>query len=256
MTLNFQNTNIFYSAKGTGKPLVLLHGFLESSAIWEPFLEALARERMVITIDLPGHGRTGTLGEVHTMELMAKVVKAVLEKLSVEKATFAGHSMGGYVCLSFAEQFPGAIHNLILMNSTPEADTEERKTNRERAIKLIQKNKSAFIGMAISNLLPRESNRKYEKELQAIRNEALQFPEEGIIASIKGMKIRTDKIEVLKKFRNRKVIIAGANDPVLDWKRIEKVAFHCNCELISTKNGHLSFLEDTTQIREILHFID
>ncbi|UJH89983.1 alpha/beta fold hydrolase [Antarcticibacterium sp. 1MA-6-2] len=89
MLLEFKNTQIFFTSKGAGKPLVLLHGFLESSSIWEPYIEDLSQVRQVICIDLPGHGHSGTIGSIHSMELMADVVKAVLEHLKISKASFA-----------------------------------------------------------------------------------------------------------------------------------------------------------------------
>lgn len=256
MKLTFQDSPVHYYSKGEGKPVVLLHGFLESSTIWAPYVFELSQKRQVITIDLPGHGKTGTIGEIHTMELMAEVVKAVLKKLNISSATFVGHSMGGYVALAFAEKYPESINELVLMNSTPEADSEEKSGNRDRAVKLVKKNKEAYISMAISNLLPEENKSIYKNKLEELKAEALKFPTEGITASLKGMKIRTDRKHLLKTFNNRKYLIAGKKDPVIDWKIAKKIATTCDCQLILTENGHLSFLEDSSEIRKMLHFID
>ncbi|MFO7719364.1 MAG: alpha/beta fold hydrolase, partial [Gillisia sp.] len=106
MILNYENTPIFYSTKGTGNPLVFLHGFLESTKIWEPFIEKLSAKRQVICIDLPGHGKSGNISDIHTMELMADAVHAVLKHLRIEQVSLVGHSMGGYVSLAFLEKFP------------------------------------------------------------------------------------------------------------------------------------------------------
>src|SRR5690606_3968227 len=132
MIIEHQGIPVYYSSKGHGKPLVLLHGFLETSKIWDPYIEELAAKRQVICIDLPGHGDTGVFGEVHSMELMAQVVNIVLEELNVSRATITGHSMGSYVSLAFAELYPEKISGLVLMNSVPVADTEEKRINREK----------------------------------------------------------------------------------------------------------------------------
>jgi len=153
MMLKYKNTPLFFSAKGIGNPLVLLHGFLESSNIWKPFVEELSKNRQVIAIDLPGHGLSGNIDDIHTMELMADAVQHILLHLSVDKASFLGHSMGGYVSLAFYEKFPTMTKGLVLLNSTPEADSDEKKKNRERSISLLKRNKKAFVSMAISNLL-------------------------------------------------------------------------------------------------------
>ncbi|HER41273.1 MAG TPA: alpha/beta fold hydrolase, partial [Salinimicrobium catena] len=159
-TLNFKKKKIYYTDDGTGETLVLLHGFLESQEIWTEFIPEFSEYGRIITIDLPGHGRSECLAEVHSMELMAETVHAVLQKLQVKKANFIGHSMGGYVTLSFLEQYPKMVGELMLLNSTPEEDSEEKKQNRDRAIEVVQKNKKAFISMAISNLLPPENEQK------------------------------------------------------------------------------------------------
>lgn len=256
MTINFKSTPIAFGAKGTGNPIVLLHGFLESSKIWEPFIADLSKKRKVIYMDLPGHGGSGTLGEVHTMEQQATIVKTVLDTLGETSVTLVGHSMGGYVCLAFLEQYPELVKSIMLMNSTPEADDDEKQKNRDRAIDLVKRNKKTYISMAISNLLTPENNEKFKTQIDDLKEEALTFPEEGIINSLKGMKIRTERIDVLRKFYGSKYFMIGKKDPVTDWEQVNNIAEACDCKIFLTENGHLSYLEDSAEVREILHFID
>ncbi|CAM4199682.1 alpha/beta fold hydrolase [Gillisia limnaea] len=256
MKLNYKSTELFYTTKGTGNPLVFLHGFLESSKIWEPFIEKLSAKRQVICIDLPGHGKSGNISDMHTMELMADAVHEILKHLKIERASLVGHSMGGYVSLAYMEKFPGITKSLILMNSTPEEDSEEKKTNRDRSIAIIRKNKKAFVSMAITNLLPPENYLKFKKEIDELKNNANQMSEEGIIAALKGMKIRTNRISLLKNFRNQKYLILGKRDPVLNTDDTQSVGDFCQCKIILTETGHLSYMENYTEIDEILHFID
>lgn len=256
MQLLYKNTKIYFSSKGSGKPLVLLHGFLESSKIWESYISELQKTRQVIVIDLPGHGQSGIIGKVHSMEVMADVVKTVLQHLRIEKAALVGHSMGGYVSLAFCELYPEMISSLVLMNSTPEEDSEERKLNRERSVKLVQRNKEAYIKMAISNLLSPENYKKFETDLKKIQEEAFRFSAEGIISALEGMKIRTSRIETLKKYSRQKFIIAGRKDPVLEFNSLLNIALQINCEVKILPDGHLSYLENYGEILQMMHFID
>ena len=73
--IKFQNQPIRYKTEGLGNVVVLLHGFLESLEIWNSFSEMLSKYFNVISIDLPGHGESGSLGEVHSMDLMAENLK-------------------------------------------------------------------------------------------------------------------------------------------------------------------------------------
>jgi len=256
MMLNYRNTQLYYTSKGIGNPIVFLHGFLESSNIWNFIIPTLSQKRQVICIDLPGHGNSGILEEVHSMELMAEAVHHILSHLGIERATFVGHSMGGYVSLAFSEKFPIIISGLALINSTPDEDSEEKKETRDRAASLVKRNKSAFVNMAISNLLSPENSLKFKSEIEGLKKEAQNFSKEGIIAALKGMKIRTNKIEGLKSLDIPKFIVAGKNDPVMDYKRVENVAKHCNCRLISFDDGHLAFIENQEELQNFLRLID
>ncbi|MDX1762066.1 MAG: alpha/beta hydrolase, partial [Christiangramia sp.] len=125
--IKYKGANIYYNLKGTGEkvPLVLLHGFLEDSMIWDPIVKKLQKERQVICIDLPGHGKSDGLAEIHSMELMANAVREVLNTLEIKEVSIAGHSMGGYVSLEFLKNFPMIIKSVMLINSTPVEDTVE-----------------------------------------------------------------------------------------------------------------------------------
>ena len=252
----YKNTPLFYSSTGTGNPLVLLHGFLESSSIWNPFIEELSEKRQVITIDLPGHGRSGTIEETHSMELMADAVHFILQDLKVEAVTLVGHSMGGYVSLAFCKKFPILTKGLVLLNSTPESDSEEKRENRDRAIKIVRKSKDSYISMAISNLLSEKNKELFPIELKNLKKDALSFSEGGIIAALRGMKIRTDKISTLTLFNGPKYIVAGVNDPVLNFSDAERVADTTNCNFLPLSGGHLSYIENKNEIKKFMHFID
>ena len=190
------------------------------------------------------------------MVLFADAVHAILKHLKVKKISLVGHSMGGYVSLAFCEKFPDLMDSLVLLNSTPAPDTEEKKLNRDKAIAVVKKNKKAFVKMAISSLVTKESNLKFEMEMNELIKDALNFSEEGIISALKGMKIRTDKTEVLKAFQGPKYIVASKQDPVINYNEIQVVAQECECTLKSLPDGHLSFLENRTEVFEFLNIID
>ncbi|MDQ3046813.1 MAG: alpha/beta fold hydrolase, partial [Bacteroidota bacterium] len=123
----FKKTKVRYSDTGKGRVIVLIHGFLCSHEVWSEFVKHLSKRFRVITVDLPGHGDTASIGYYHSMELLAQSVKAVLDKAGVRRYVLAGHSMGGYAALAFAELFPENVSGLCLFNSTSYADTEDKK---------------------------------------------------------------------------------------------------------------------------------
>ncbi|HSP12791.1 MAG TPA: alpha/beta hydrolase [Salegentibacter sp.] len=256
MEINYKNTSIQFSTKGTGNPLVLLHGFLESSDIWEDFQKSVSEKRQVVCIDLPGHGRSGCIDQVHTMRDMAQAVKAVLDELNIDRAFLAGHSMGGYVNLEFQNIFPTIPTGLALINSTPKADSEERRIIRDRATELVFKNKRAFVNMAISNLLTPENNKRFKPQVDELKHRALNFPKEGIIAALQGMKVRADHSQLLESVKFPKYIIAGEKDPIMGYNEIKKVASTCKTGFFSYPGGHLAFIENKKGLMNFMHFID
>ena len=247
MKVKFQGTEINYSVVGDGEATVFLHGFLESSEIWKEFLPEFSGYGKIITIDLPGHGQSGYIGEVHDMELMAEAVHEVLQHLGVKNVNFIGHSMGGYVSLAFLEKYPEMVNELMLLNSTPEADSEEKKETRDRSVELVQKNKRAYVSMAINNLLSQNNTNKFTEQIEKLKEDAMNFPTEGITAALKGMKIRTEKIQVLKDFKGNKVLVAGLEDPLVNIQNLKQLAEETNCNFITFSGGHLSYIENKQQ---------
>ena len=71
-TGNFKNSTIRYKHEGSGTVVVLIHGYLESLNIWNKFSNELSKKFSVISIDLPGHGQSDIVADVHTMEIMAE----------------------------------------------------------------------------------------------------------------------------------------------------------------------------------------
>jgi pimeloyl-ACP methyl ester carboxylesterase len=244
MLLSFKTSNFDYTRQGNGKAIVLLHGFLENQTMWEPFLSVLSENHTVITIDLPGHGKSDCIGYIHSMELMADVVEAILKKENINSTKILGHSMGGYAALAFAERHPEMCAEIVLLNSTPKADSEERKENRDRAIALVKKHKDAFLSMAIANLFAEKNKSKFSAEIESLKKDALKMKTQGIIAALEGMKIRKDRTHLLKKLKVPKTIIAGTLDPIMPLDDLEKIALNCNCQFIKWEGGHMSTIEN------------
>ncbi len=256
MITYYKNTLINYSVEGEGPALVLLHGFLLSSTYWNTLIPGLLKKNKVVTIDLLGHGKSGCISEIHTMELMAEVINFVLKELNIQSANFIGHSMGGYVALAFAEKYESKIDKLVLLNSTPAPDSLSRKKNRESALVVINKNPSVFLTIAIKNLFAEKTQKEFETEIKKLNNEASLFPVEGITAAIKGMKNRKDRTSLLKNFRGEKYMICGTEDPILPFSELKQLAFKSETTFKKVKSGHMSLTENIEEIVKIMYFID
>ncbi len=251
-SITFKNANISFSDVGKGTAVVLIHGFLENSTMWNKITPQLSKSNRVISIDLLGHGKSDCLGYVHSMELFAETIEAVLKHLRIKKCILIGHSLGGYVALAFAEKHPQKIKGLCLMNSTSNEDDEERKALRAKANTMIQNNFTNMIRMSFANLFGPKSKEIYQKELKLALQEALQTPVQGYIAANEGMRIRSNRNDVLVKNDFKKLIIVGKNDPVLDYKLSLVEAKKTNAETVIFPNGHMSHIENTQGLITVL----
>ncbi len=250
--IQFKNIKISYSDTGKGTVLVFLHGFLENKSMWGDLAPEFSKKNRVITIDLLGHGETGCLGYVHSMEENAEVIHAVLSKLRIRKTVLVGHSMGGYVALAFAEMYPEKVKGLVLLNSTSKADSEERRANRDRAIKVVKKDYTAFIRLSIANLFSPDNREKLIDEIEKVKIEALKTPLQGVVASLEGMKIRKDREALLHLTPYPKMLILGKKDPVLLYKDTLEQIENTTVKLVSFPDGHMSHIENGSDLKTVL----
>ncbi len=251
-TTTYKNTTISYADIGKGTAVVLLHGYLENQRMWEEMVPELSQKHRVIAIDLLGHGQTDCLGYIHSMEDQADMVQDVLRELRIRKAVFVGHSMGGYVALAFAELYPEYIKGLVLMNSTSRADSEERKTNRDRAIKAVKKDYTSFVRLSIGNLFSEDNRTRLEDAIEKVKLEALKTPLQGIIAALEGMKIRKDREVLLHFGLYPKLLILGKKDPILNYEENANQIENTNTSLVSLPSGHMSYIENKVEVLQTL----
>jgi pimeloyl-ACP methyl ester carboxylesterase len=247
-----KNTKISYSDFGSGNAIILLHGYLENSSMWEFCIPEMAKTNRVIAIDLLGHGQSECLGYVHTMEDQADMVFAVLQELKIKKSTLIGHSMGGYVALAFAELYTENLKSLILMNSTSYVDSPERKKNRERAIKMVKKDYTTFVRLSIANLFSEANRVILADEIENVKLEALKTPLQGIIAAQEGMKIRKDRELILQVLKVPTLLILSKKDPVLDYQENIKQIENTKIQLTTFADGHMSHIENHEELLKVL----
>ncbi len=241
-----------YKITGKGKTIVLLHGFLEDHTIWQEVAEGLSKNFRLVLMDLPGHGKSTVLSNIHSMELMADEVFRVLQAEKIEKSTLIGHSLGGYVALACLDKYPELFEGICLVNSTPEADSPERIQNRDRAIQAIRENKKLFIRMAIPNLFNQLRLEAFKSTVERMVLTAGKMSEEAIIAAVEGMKIRPNRVQTLATFKGKKLWVIGKRDDVLDAKQLKNIAKQSEIPFVEFPDGHMSMIENTAELTSVI----
>ncbi len=255
-TFTYKNTAIHYSESGKGNTVLLVHGFLENASMWNDLASDLEKRHRVIAVDLLGHGISECYGYVHTMEDQADMLFALISELRLRKVSLIGHSMGGYVALAFAELYPDNVRSLILLNSSALPDSEDRKTNRDRAIDVVKKNSTAFIRMATQNLFDKDAHNLFADKIEAFTQQALKTPLQGIIAALEGMKIRIDREALLHFSPYPKLVIASENDTIIPLDDIKNQVEGAEVTFEIIPGGHVSTIEQSEAVsKTILSFL-
>ena len=244
-TILFQNKKINYKVSGRGNStVVLLHGFLEDLTMWGDLAEELSKKHKIISVDLLGHGKTENLAEIHTMELIAEVVLAVLKEENADKVKIIGHSMGGYVSLALARKNPQFVEKIILLNSIASADSSQKKEDRLRAIKALNFGKRQFINNAIPNLFAEQNRKRLDKEIEKTKETAQNTSSNGISAALLGMRERECCVDWIKTSKISTFFISGENDPIMSLQVCEKQAKKTRSKIYKIGNcGHMAHIE-------------
>ena len=107
-----------YEVRGKGEPLLLLHGWTQSSRFWEDYIPEFAKHFQVYALDLRGHGKTSALTPEFTIEKSSEDILALLEYLNLESVKAIGLSFGGLTLLELAKSNPEKIASMILIGAS------------------------------------------------------------------------------------------------------------------------------------------
>ncbi|HXG51573.1 MAG TPA: alpha/beta hydrolase [candidate division Zixibacteria bacterium] len=110
----FTGVDLYYESHGSGEPLILIPSTAYSAEVWKPSQMPLAETLRLVLHDPRGCGRSVAAQAIYTIEQMAADVAALMEHLQIPAAHVLGHSMGGRIALSLAQNFPGRVKSLIL----------------------------------------------------------------------------------------------------------------------------------------------
>jgi 3-oxoadipate enol-lactonase len=153
------------------------------------------------------------------MRLMAEDLLALLDKLEIEKAVIAGHSMGGYVSLAFAHAFPSRLAGLGLIATQAEPDSPERRQNR---IKQAEEIGRKGVKILADGMAPKLS--PYESMQSALIDSMKQANPKAVIAALKGMAERVSAAEWLASIEVPAVVVHGEQDALIPIEKSRTMA--------------------------------
>jgi pimeloyl-ACP methyl ester carboxylesterase len=266
----YLSSNISYSVEGVGKPVVLIHGFGEDSTIFNSQIDFLKDYCLLIVPDLPGTGKselfksnnqhpTYSIQYPASITDYANCIYALLQQENIKNCTMIGHSMGGYISLAFAKQFPQLLNGFGLLHSTAFADNEEKKQNRLRGIQLIADYGGySFLKNTIPNLFSSNFKEQFPDKVEAVIEASKQFSNEALQQYSFAMMNRPDSTDVLQGSKVPVLFILGTEDVAAPLNDVLQQTHLPNCSYIYVLSnvGHMGMWEATDKVNSyLLQFI-
>ncbi|MBX3241692.1 MAG: alpha/beta hydrolase [Chitinophagaceae bacterium] len=216
--LQYDNTPVSYriADNKTLPAVMLIHGFGEDGSIWENQVALLCDDFRLIVPDIPGSGDSPCLeiaGDQQIMDVYADILLNILRKEEITNCTLIGHSMGGYIALSFLRHYEELTNGLGLVHSTAFADSGERIEMRKKGITFIQKfGAHDFLKQSIPNLFAAPFTTAHREFIEKLIEKAADFSDKALIQYYRAMIARPDSTDILEKYRKPVLFIIGEED--------------------------------------------
>jgi pimeloyl-ACP methyl ester carboxylesterase len=252
----YRDSPISYRVIGHGSPVVLIHGFGEDSNVWKYQVDFLGHDFKLIVPDLPGSGHSPFIAAAD-IDTYREITKQLIEKElpNKETVTMIGHSMGGYVALSFAEKYPERLNAFGLFHSSAFADTEEKKIARKKSIEFIHANgANAFLKTATPGLFAEAFTQEHPSDIEALIEAINYFTKEALVQYYEAMIARPDRTAVLKEYSKPILFIIGEHDKAVPMPLGLQQAYlpkeaHIH---ILHNSGHMGMWEEKEKANSIL----
>jgi 3-oxoadipate enol-lactonase len=233
-----------------GLPLIFIHGFPFSKAMWKTQLSALKETHRVIAYDVRGHGDTEPGAAQFSLPQFADDLFFFMDALKIERAILIGLSMGGYIALRAIQRQPERIAGLILCDTQCAADSEEGREKRKKTIAFIQKNGlSVYAEESLKNLFAPASFTAKKDQVTFIQDTILKTPASTICLTLQALADRKETCSSLTEIKVPVCILVGKEDKITSPELASKmqVLIKDSTLHIIEGAGHLSNLENPEQ---------
>lgn len=239
--------------RGSGRPVLFLHGYPLHRAMWSPQLSTLSARNRVALLDLPGYGTAARSAVPDTMAGFAEAVRAVVEGDLGGTATIVGHSFGGYVALQLYRDHPELFEGMVLLSTRSSADSAEAREKRlATATRLATASEHLDIDDTAKGLLAEATWAERGPVVEVVRAMVAAAPNASIIRTLQAIAHRPDQGSMLPTVQVPTLVVWGAGDrlipPAQTQSLVGAIAGARGTEIPAA--GHLSPLEAPARFDE------
>lgn len=252
--------NAACTVNGSGRPLLLIHGFPFDHTMWQNQIEPLAEHCQVIAPDLRGYGGSSLAQKDAEqgvlMSTYAEDLIAVLDQVGVnEPVILCGFSMGGYILWQLAKRFPERVKALVPCDTRAAADTDDARAGREKmASTVAETGTEPVVEAMLPKLVAKHTLDARPELVEQVSSMIRGARPAAIAAAQRGMAQRPDMTDALAEFDWPALLIGGAEDaisPPAEMRGIADVLPQGRFVEIAGA-GHMSPLENAPAFNEAL----
>ena len=210
--------DIFSEDVGSGNPLVLVHGFLGSSEMWNPQIKFFKDNFRVIAPALPGFGKSNFIASCNSIECMAEAILNLLEKKKIKNFNLLGHSMGGMIVQEMTKLVGEKILKLICYGTGPRGNIPGRFETIDQSREKLKINGLNVTANRIAKtwFIDGEKAKYFYLCDEAGKQTSIEATDNGLIA----MK-NWNGIENLRNIKNETLIVWGNQDKAYNFNQVE-----------------------------------
>jgi pimeloyl-ACP methyl ester carboxylesterase len=242
--------------QGTGRPLLLVHGFPLDHTMWRGQIDELSRDYRVLAPDLRGFGRSDVSCGIVTMERFADDLAALLDVLHVdEPVIFCGLSMGGYIAWQFWRRHGRRLAQLILCDTRAAADTPEAvQARQDLAQRVLAEGTEPLVAAMISRLFAQGTRERQPALIDSTTAVIRATAPAGAAAALLGMAQRVDATAWLPQLQLPTLVVCGEEDVIATVTEMRQIAAALPQAQLAVVPacGHMAPLEDAPHVTQLI----